>query len=203
MMTPASLELETQHVDTDSHTTFNLTSSPIKVPAGGPLELPRLLNFAVYRSTINGTGYAALDVNITDCTLSFVAYRYSKAKAIGNELSVEIEQVDISRKNRTRLDGDLLMPNESKADDLPRFTVFLGDIDALQDYLTYGLFVSAWIEGSTIWYGNDKWRGISAALAGDTNFTEALDSMSMSMTDYFRAGPNMQLARGKRVERRE
>ncbi|KAJ3546417.1 hypothetical protein NM208_g2017 [Fusarium decemcellulare] len=202
MTTPGGIILTTHHGDTAYQTTFRLNGTSARdeqLRDESLQDLPELIKIAVYRSTLNEV-FNATDVNVTECSLSLAAYRYSDASANGTEFSFQhADEIDLPR-NYWSLQGDhysaLYRTNASKEEDLPGFTVRRLDLKNIQFFMTSDALVSEWVDGEL---GNMNY-GVSAALMGDVDLPKRFAKMATSMTDYLRNGPNHKLAAGKRVE---
>ncbi|KAF5574330.1 hypothetical protein FPCIR_13643 [Fusarium pseudocircinatum] len=194
-----NITLTTQHVLTDSQTTFriNATRTHLDNPNNITTSLDDIVRIAVWRSGYD-TSFNATDINITECTVGFTAYEYPRAEANGSTFSFgKISEIDIRRANWSwddPLHRTHLVSN--KTSKLPPFRISIIDISALQAFFESTTFQSEFVSGSA---KNDN-PGLSAALDGDTNLTRAFDIMALGMTDYLRSGPNEKLAKGVRRE---
>ncbi|KAM0428470.1 hypothetical protein ACHAPT_006830 [Fusarium lateritium] len=199
MTTPGGLHISTRHADTDMQTNLymNTTSSGKGASADTslvPEGFPEIARFAIYRST-SSDNFDALNINITDCTLTLTAYEYSNAKANGSTFYFEkTREVGFGSKSWSLRDRSLLVLNETK--DMPEFAMSALDLKALQTFLHSTHIVTEWVDGS---FKNTN-LGLTAALTGDVDLPGKFDQMALSMTDYLRAGPNSIPARGMKVE---
>ncbi|KAG9494984.1 hypothetical protein J7337_013213 [Fusarium musae] len=197
--TPGNITLTTQHVLTDSQTTFriNATRTHFDYHENIATSLDDIVRIAVWRSG-HDDNYMATDVNITECTVGFTAYEYPRAEANGNTFFFEkISEIDIPHAN---LSWDVLLQRgyllSNKTSKLPPFRISFIDIRALEAFFESTTFQSEFVSGNA----KNNNPGLSAALDGDTNLTRAFDNMARGMTDYLRSGPNQKLAKGVRRE---
>ncbi|KAH6687280.1 hypothetical protein F5X68DRAFT_239822 [Plectosphaerella plurivora] len=207
MTTPAGLGLSTQHVPTQSGTNYRMNVSTLSndpdtplVPVDMPSGFPLLAHFAVYRSTSDGN-YAPYDINITDCSLSLTAYEYSGARADGNEFKFDkTREVEIGGDNpwewESGIINGLFYTNASDATGVPALETSWQEIKALQNFFTSETIATEWVDGDF----PNKNPGLSAALTGNVDLEARFEQMAAKMTDYLRAGPNGQLARGNQTE---
>ncbi|CVL11796.1 hypothetical protein FPRO06_13092 [Fusarium proliferatum] len=197
--TPGNITITTQHVRTDSQTTFriNATRTHLAHPDNITTTLDDIVRIAVWRSGYD-TSFNATDINITECAVGFTAYEYPRAEANGSTFSFgKVAEMDIKHANwswenpmaRTHL-------TSNKTSNLPPFKISIVDIEALQAFFESTTFQSEFVSGSA----KNNNPGLSAALDGDTNLTRAFDNMARGMTDYLRSGPNEKLAKGVRRE---
>lgn len=186
MTTPAGMNISTQNVETHLGTSFQMRVS--QVPEGSP----EIVRFAVYRST-SDNNFAPNNINITECSLSVTAYKYTAAHANGTAFSFgNIEEIDLGGKNAWASVGTgMLSTNESKVNNIPAFAIGYREIRTLSDFFK-SLFTAEVVAG---FYTNED-TGLSAALTGDVDIGGRFEKMAASMTDYVRSGPNSQLARG-------
>ncbi|KAH7202871.1 uncharacterized protein BKA55DRAFT_531338 [Fusarium redolens] len=197
--TPGNITLTTQHVLTDSQTTFriNATRTHLDHPNNITTSLDDIVRIAVWRSGYD-TSFNATDINITECTVGFTAYEYSRAEANGSTFSFrKVAEMDPRHTNWSWEDPMAqthLVSNKSS--NLPPFKISIIDIKALQDFFESTTFQSEFVSGNA----KNNNPGLSAALAGDANLTRAFDNMALGMTDYLRSGPNKKLAQGVRRE---
>ncbi|KAF5560152.1 hypothetical protein FNAPI_4320 [Fusarium napiforme] len=197
--TPGNVTLTTQHVLTDSQTTFriNATRTHLDDPNNITTSLDDIVRIAVWRSGYD-TSFNATDINITECSVGFTAYEYPRAEANGSTFSFgKVSEIDIRRANWSwdgPLDRTYLVSN--KTSKLPPFRISIIDIRALQAFFESTTFQSEFVSGSA----KNNNPGLSAALDGDTNLTRAFGNMARGMTDYLRSGPNEKLAKGVRRE---
>ncbi|KAF4946685.1 hypothetical protein FSARC_14131 [Fusarium sarcochroum] len=162
-----------------------------------PAEVARI---AIYRSG-STPEYEAWDINITECTVKFTAYIYMEAQANGSTFAFgNISEIDLGDAEWNPIDIGgtrwALENNRSTLASFPRLTLYLRDLFALQAFFESTTFQSEFFVGN---YDN-KNPGLSAALAGGVDLQRAFDNMARSMTDYLRSGPNMQLAKGFRIQ---
>ncbi|KAF4822629.1 hypothetical protein CGCSCA5_v002585 [Colletotrichum siamense] len=167
---------------------------------GKPETFPEFVRFALYRATPD-YNFKPLNENITECSLSFAAYNYTDAQSNGTTFAFQNSQkVDLGGKELWGSNGnsysDQLFTNESTAHNLPRFIISWADFIALQNFFDSGFIATEWVDGN---YEN-KELGVSAALAGDIDIEKRFEQMAVSMTDYLRSGPNMQLALGEKID---
>ncbi|KAF5007531.1 hypothetical protein FDECE_6122 [Fusarium decemcellulare] len=203
LTTPGGIRLSTQHVDTDSQTTFrfNASSTMDETAQKLPRDFPDLVRFAVYRATSDGN-FNPTNINVTECALSLTAYEYSKGHANGSEFGFGSKKEISLPHKRWNIDGGMggfngsVWTNASKADGLPELTLGWVDIKALQFYFQSEMISAEWVDGN---YDNVN-PGISAALIGGVDLEQRFTMMSTSMTDYLRAGPNHKIAKGNRVQ---
>ncbi|EWZ83205.1 hypothetical protein FOWG_13131 [Fusarium oxysporum f. sp. lycopersici MN25] len=197
--TPGNITLTTQHVLTDSQTTFriNATRNHLDNPNNITRSLDDIVRIAVWRSGYD-TSFNATDINITECTVGFTAYEYPRAEANGSTFSFgKVVEMDIRQANWSW--GDPMTQTHlvsNKTSNLPPFKISIVDIKALQAFFESTTFQSEFVSGSA----KNNNPGLSAALNGDTNLTRAFGNMALGMTDYLRSGPNEKLARGVRRE---
>lgn len=164
-------------------------------------DFPKFSRFAIYRST-SDANFNSYNINITDCSLSFTAYRYTGAQANGSTFSFnEIEEVKFSAQNWNvdmNMEKAVIFTNESKADNIPALRVSYGDYIALQTFLESGTIMSETevLDGEVL----NQNPGLSAVLGGDVDIGARFQKLAASMTDYIRSGPNGRLARGERLE---
>ncbi|KAM5366792.1 hypothetical protein ACJZ2D_010332 [Fusarium nematophilum] len=179
MTTPAGVGIKTTYIPTERVTTFqiNATAESDSYGENFDYDVLEIARVAIYRSTTNPDTSGVYNINITDYTVSFTTYKYSNAKA--NSCSFSFESI-----------------RESDAKNLPRLPISLLDILALKEFILSTAFQSQWIEGLE----SNPNPGLTAALRGDVDLSQAFQTMARSMTDYLRTGPNMQLARGERVD---
>ncbi|KAK2694563.1 hypothetical protein QWA68_005785 [Fusarium oxysporum] len=197
--TPGNITLTTQHVLTDSQTTFriNATRTHLDNPNNITRSLDDIVRIAVWRSSYD-TSFNATDINITECTVGFTAYEYPRAEANGSTFSFgKVAEMDI-RKATWSWEDPMTQSHlvSNKTSNLPPFKISIIDIKALQAFFESTTFQSEFVSGSA----KNNNPGLSAALNGDTNLTHAFDNMALGMTDYLRSGPNEKLARGVRRE---
>ncbi|KAF4877657.1 hypothetical protein CGCSCA1_v003046 [Colletotrichum siamense] len=189
--------LSTQKVHTASGTSFYMNASVAED------EFPEIARFGIYRATSDG-GFNQYDMNITECSLSLAAYKYTGARSEGTSFGfTKTEMIELSG-NRTG------PPSErgniftgitlTKANDLPPFYMSTYELGALRQFFMSEAIVTKWVDGYRADLGN-KVSGLSAsALSGDVDIGKRFEKMAISMTDYLRSGPNSVLAEGKRVE---
>uniref|UniRef100_L2G390 Uncharacterized protein n=1 Tax=Colletotrichum fructicola (strain Nara gc5) TaxID=1213859 RepID=L2G390_COLFN len=197
MTTPWNIGLSTQKVHTASGTSFYMNASVAED------EFPEIARFGIYRATSDG-GFNQYDMNITECSLSLAAYKYTGARSEGTSFGfTKTEMIELSG-NRTG------PPSErgniftgitlTKANDLPPFYMSTYELGALRQFFMSEAIVTKWVDGYRADLGN-KVSGLSAsALSGDVDIGKRFQKMAISMTDYLRSGPNSVLAEGKRVE---
>lgn len=88
MTTPGGVGLATRALFTDFATAYHMNASSMPLVADElpafelPDTFPEITRFAFYRSTPD-TSFQMHDINITECSLSIVAYEYTGAKANG------------------------------------------------------------------------------------------------------------------------
>lgn len=200
MTTPAGILLETRGRDMEGTTTFSMNATQPKDASSH--EIARI---AVYRSTTDMS--AVWDQNVTDCTISLAAFRYSGGRANGSDFSFRsIQEVEIGelpeeateiRDSDRHIDVPIFTTKETGEEGVPTFNISAWDLEALRNIFTKtSSFVSSWAEETD--YNPNP--GFSAVLKGDVNLTEVFDNVARSMTNYLRSGPNMQLAEGSAVE---
>lgn len=201
MTTPAGLGLQTQHVNTDSMTSYRMNVSEARTTIGsGQDEFPVIARFAVYRSS-SDMNFKAIKINVTDCTLSVAVYEYTNGQANGSEFNFEkTREIEIGGANPwKRAVGNietLFYTNKSEADGIPALEMSSWDIIAIQNFFTSETIATEWVDGNF----NNKNSGLSAALMGDVDLPDRFKKLAASMTDYLRAGPNSQSAFGHRTD---
>ncbi|KAF5517237.1 hypothetical protein CGCA056_v011191 [Colletotrichum aenigma] len=202
MTTTGNISLSTQHVFTDSGTSYQVNVSLLTNPRlfDLPDTFPEFARFALYRATPN-YNFKPVNDNITECSLSLAAYKYTDAQSNGTSFAFQnAQKIDLGGRESWGVSGtfyeDQLFTNESTADHLPKFTLSWADFKALQNFFESGSIITEWVDGN---YEN-KELGVSAALAGDVDVGKRFEQMAVSMTDYLRSGPNMQLALGERID---
>ncbi|KAM0550211.1 hypothetical protein ACHAPJ_009059 [Fusarium lateritium] len=209
MTTPGGIVLTTYHVETAAQTTFQLNST---FATGQELQdeslkaLPEVVKLAVYRSTSTlEPMYNAEDINVTECSLSLAAFRYSNARANGTEFSFQhTEEIDLPHSFWSLEDATddvdyysrKYFTNASQKDDLPSFTIRRLDLKNIQFFMTSPALVAEWVDGE----GNNTNYGVGAALMGDVDLSKRFVKMATSMTDCLRNGPSKKTAFGNRVE---
>ncbi|KAF4456622.1 hypothetical protein F53441_1280 [Fusarium austroafricanum] len=196
--TPGNVTLTTQHVRTDSQTTFRINATrTYKQQDDIMTSLDDIAKIAVWRSWYD-TSFNATDINITECTVGFTAYEYSRAEANGSTFSFgKVAEMDIQHTNWSWDDTPKKTHFVSnKSSNLPPFKISIIDIEALLDFFESTTFQSEFVSGSHA----NKNPGLSAALGGSVNLTRAFENMAVGMTDYLRSGPNEKLAQGVRRE---
>ncbi|KAF6820349.1 hypothetical protein CPLU01_12783 [Colletotrichum plurivorum] len=202
MTTPGGLDIPTRHMDTEYQTTYFMTASSVvsksQEPIPHQLPLPELVRFAVYRSG-HDHNFNAVDPNVTECSLHLTAYKYDGARANGNIFAFgNIQKVDFGVRNPWNNGPAHIYTNESRADGIPALSILSHDLIALKNFFTSTSVVSEWVDGN----GPDVTDlGLNAALGGDVDIGRRFEKMATSMTDYLRAGSNMQLALGERIDR--
>ncbi|KAF4947529.1 hypothetical protein FSARC_13947 [Fusarium sarcochroum] len=208
MTTPGGIILTTHHLSTDYSTTFRLNATSAMddgISMDDSLhDLPVFVKIAVYRSTLDQKGFDATNINVTECSLSLAAFRYSDAWANGTQFTFEhAEEIDLPHHYWDSHDpGEapdfekVYRVNASKTENLPEFNIRRLDVKNLQFFLRSGAFVTEWRDGN--WKNMEY--GVSAALMGDVDLPDRFDKMATSMTDYLRNGPNRKLATGERIE---
>ncbi|KAM0541067.1 hypothetical protein ACHAPJ_013392 [Fusarium lateritium] len=201
LTTPGGITLTTQRWATEYRTEFRINTTTNKGSYfGGLYEHGEVARMAIYRSG-SDNGNRAQNINITECTVDLTAYKYVRAQADGSTFAFgEVFEIDL-RNASWNLTQDLsslyaLQSNDTTLTNLPRLTIYPGDLYTLRAFFETTMFQSEYV------YGNydGKNPGLSAALAGGIDLQGAFDSMARSMTDYLRSGPNMQLATGFRIE---
>ncbi|KAH9231679.1 hypothetical protein K456DRAFT_1915438 [Colletotrichum gloeosporioides 23] len=202
MTTPGNISLSTQHVFTDSGTSYQMNVSLLGNTRvfDVPDTFPEFARFALYRATPNSS-FKPLNENITECSLSFAAYNYTGAQSNGTTFAFQNSQkIVLGGKELWNSNGSSyssqLFTNKSTADDLPKFSLSWADFKALQNFFESGSIATEWVDGN---YEN-KELGVSAALAGYVDVGKRFGQMAVSMTDYLRSGPNMQLALGEKID---
>ncbi|KAJ0158342.1 hypothetical protein CTA2_11811 [Colletotrichum tanaceti] len=205
MTTPGGVGISTRRVTTDSGTSFRMNVSAMTGSSGAAQTIlsdsfPEIVRFAIYRST-SDHNFQPFDVNITECSLSLAAHKYSKANANGTAFSFENTQiVDVGGRDSWQWEGSLsshpIFTNESKVDGIPALAISWHDLRAVQNFFESDTFVTEWVDGN---YEN-KYIGLSAALAGDVDIEKRFEKMAVSMTDYVRSGPNSEFAYGEKME---
>ncbi|KAI1033882.1 hypothetical protein LB503_011064 [Fusarium chuoi] len=196
--TPGNITLTTQHVLTDSQTTFriNATSTRVDPPKDMRTTLDDIVKIAVWRSGYDAS-FNATNINITECKVGFTAYEYPRAQANGSTFSfVKVTELDFRSANWSWEDHTQTHLVSNKTSNLPPFKISVIDIMALQRFFESTTFQSEFVSGSA----KNNNPGLSAALDGNTNLTRAFGNMARGMTDYLRSGLNQKLAKGVRRE---
>ncbi|KAF5495263.1 hypothetical protein CGCS363_v009954 [Colletotrichum siamense] len=197
--TPGNIGLYAQKVFTSLGTRFYMNASLA-------VEFPEISRFGIYQATPD-VNFNQSNINITECSLSMAAYKYTGAKSESTSFFfAKTEMIQFSG-NRSGPQSDqhnilegMEFTNGDKASDLPAFRMSSYDLNALGQFFTSGAFVTYWVDGSGTSFDN-KVSGLSAAaLAGDIDIGERFKKMAVSMTDYLRSGPNNNLAVGYRVD---
>lgn len=203
MTTPAGLNIFTRFVESSSSTSYwmNATSTmgtkDIKLPG----NFPKIALFAIYRATPGDRNYSPYDINITDCSLSLAAYRYTGAKVNSSTFSFDqVKEVKFASKNPWSFnDRESLIvtnTNESKAAHTPVLQLSWYELVAIQLFIESDTINTEWVFGDS----KNTNPGFSAALSGDVDLQARFQKMATSMTDYVRSGPNRIDARGQRLD---
>ena len=157
----------------------NATGQP--VPAG-------FVRIAVVRSPVTDMVDSAIDPNklqVFECTVGFSGFRYTNASASSNQFTVGRQ--DLVTLNPGIYHGGSLNPvvvfNQT---DLPVMTIKAADIGAPTQFFTSDHFSGAVYDGEG---APAQIAGIGVALR-NANLTEALNNMTLSMTDQLRSGYN-------------
>ncbi|KAJ0348292.1 hypothetical protein COL154_008323 [Colletotrichum chrysophilum] len=170
------------------------------------VEFPEISRFGIYQATPD-VNFNQSNINITECSLSLAAYKYTGARSESTSFSfAKTEMIQFSgnrsgpQSDRHNILEGMEFTNGYKASDLPAFKMSSYDLRALGQFFTSGAIVTYWVDG----YGpsfDNKVSGLSAAaLAGDVDIGERFKKMAVSMTDYLRSGPNSKSAVGDRVD---
>ncbi|KAF5492997.1 hypothetical protein CGCF413_v010227 [Colletotrichum fructicola] len=136
--------LSTQKVHTASGTSFYMNASVAED------EFPEIARFGIYRATSDG-GFNQYDMNITECSLSLAAYKYTGARSEGTSFGfTKTEMIELSG-NRTG------PPSErgniftgitlTKANDLPPFYMSTYELGALRQFFMSEAIVTKWVDG--------------------------------------------------------
>ncbi|RBR15918.1 uncharacterized protein FIESC28_07120 [Fusarium coffeatum] len=206
MTTPGGIVLSAQHKLLSLLTMFRSNTTATHSGLGAS---PDLMRIAVYRSS-RDNAYMPLNIDITECTISYTAYEYTNATANGSVFSfgktktIDLEWAAIIFGKDVRLDDSQGQPwqnarrlsSADPKDDLPELYSWWNDDLALTEFFQSEIFQLEYIEGI---YGNFE-HSLSTLLSGQTNLSRAFDNMATSMTDYIRSGPNMKLAKGSRLD---
>ncbi|KAK1842352.1 hypothetical protein CCHR01_15028 [Colletotrichum chrysophilum] len=199
MTTPGNIGLYAQKVFTSLGTRFYMNASLA-------VEFPEISRFGIYQATPD-VNFNQSNINITECSLSLAAYKYTGARSESTSFSfAKTEMIQFSgnrsgpQSDRHNILEGMEFTNGYKASDLPAFKMSSYDLRALGQFFTSGAIVTYWVDG----YGpsfDNKVSGLSAAaLAGDVDIGERFKKMAVSMTDYLRSGPNSKSAVGDRVD---
>ncbi|PQE28115.1 acid phosphatase protein [Rutstroemia sp. NJR-2017a BBW] len=205
MTTPNGLGISTQSVDTDSSTTYFMNATSMALvknrTTAVPENFPEIARFATYRSTLD-YNFHPWNINITQCSLSVTAYKYTDAKGNGSEFAFgKIDEVDFGGTDRwenidSRVGWGTVHTNESKADNIPSFDILYTSLAALGSFLESQTIVSEWVEGNF----QNKNLGLVAALSGDVDLDARFKQMATSMTDYLRSRQEAETARGEIIQ---
>ncbi|KAM5471252.1 hypothetical protein MauCBS54593_003592 [Microsporum audouinii] len=200
MTTPGGLGVSTRRVDTDYSTSYWMNVSTPRNITEAKARFPEIGRFALYRST-SDINFQPLDINITDCSLSFTAYEYTNAQANGSAFSFgQTREVDFGATIPWEAWGDGLRgglrTNQSEAKGTPTLAVSWNDLRALQVFLESSAIVSEWVDGNWV----NKNFGLSGALAGDVDVGQRFGKLALAMTSYLRSGPNSILAHGQSLK---
>jgi hypothetical protein len=194
MTTPSNITLATAYSNTEWGTEFCSNTTVLDVPNESTNNTD-LIKVAILRSELNKKNYRELHTDITECTIRYVAYEYTDATAVGNNFSFrENRSFDLkwlAASNELPLDGWRprgLITNPAR-DDVPELSSSPADLGALRDFLESETFRM-----------NATSHGLGAFLGLQVNISQRFDNMASSMTEYLRSGPNMQLAKGNRIE---
>ncbi|KAH7309782.1 hypothetical protein B0I35DRAFT_379378 [Stachybotrys elegans] len=198
MVTPSGVGITVRRQFTDWLTNYymNATASLHEYGFNAALErLPEIFRFAVYRST-GDHNFEPTNVNITQCSISLAAYRYTNARANGSTFSFDqTEEISLHGGAWSSIDSTFRFAG-SEAEDMPGLEMGHFDLLALGNFLTSRTIVNEWVDGN---FPNDGF-GLSAALSGDVDLDGRFERMAASMTDYIRMGPNHQTATGERLD---
>lgn len=204
MNTPNGVTLVTREVFTASGTSYVMNATTPEEDAQDlvPKNFPTLMHLATYQASLDAN-LAITDSVITQCSLSLTAFEYLNARANGSVFGFDrVQEIDLGSDDFTweyRAEKEVYQQffiEASKSKQLPEFVVAKDEMRALQIFFQSSSIVSEWIEG-----GTNKEVGVSAALKGlDVNVAERFENMAARMTEYLRAGPNSQLARGNKQE---
>ncbi|KAJ5600170.1 hypothetical protein N7450_001237 [Penicillium hetheringtonii] len=209
MTTPGGVRLATRDVFTDLATAYYMNASSLLMNTSAtelPDTFPEITRFAIYRSTPD-SNFRMHDINITDCSLSIMAYEYAGAKANGSDFSfASTREVNFGVKNpwtlgteATEMKFERMYTNESTRGDIhiPALEMSYASLAALETFFESTTIVTEWVAGN---FANTN-LGVAAALSGDVDISDRFDKMATAMTDYLRYGPNTQSAYGEIVKR--
>ncbi|CEJ92004.1 hypothetical protein VHEMI07685 [[Torrubiella] hemipterigena] len=194
MTTPGGIDIATRFIFTQSATTYYMNTTFDDSLWDTPKGLPRILQTAIYRATVD-SNFNSSHVNVTECSLSLAAYRYTNASADGNEFSFgQVEEIDFELGSWGVSDGPLTFRvNASQTLDTPTMEISSIDLGALANFFSSNVVVSQWVAGNFENHG----FGVSAALSGDVDIPGRFQKMATSMTSYLRSRPDSKLALGE------
>ena len=151
----------------------------------GVLKAPK----DVYLTSQNQTGE-----DITECVVSLVGYNYTNVSATGTDFKTA-PLTPIPLGNATSINAFLIFRHA----DLPDLAINFNDLLALADFFVKSpLFIGSIFSGKPIGAAEGSDTGVRLPLL-NADVASKLDDMAASMTDYIRAGPGSQRARGYRI----
>ncbi|RDW61704.1 DUF3176 domain-containing protein [Aspergillus mulundensis] len=210
IITPGGVVLSTRYRMTSYGTSYviNVTSD---LPTGlEPMaeSFPGLAKFAVYRSTPDSNFTPTL-INITECSLSLTAYKYTQASASGStgfdfnttsEVDFGVKDPWNSGHGGAGIAAATLTTNKTTVNgiDLPPLTIGRAELAALRIFLTSDPIIAEIVSGQV--KNTTGSHGLAPLMDGTVDIAQRFTRMARLMTDRVRNGPNALVAQGQRIE---